>query len=154
MVIVTAKLNKVKIAGVFLAAAAVILLVILLANRSGPDTEAAGRRKLDTPESKVEFLASCGYTVKPDPARVQEVRIPEDWNEVYTQYNALQKSQGFDLSRYKGKTVMQYVYQVENYPGDNGDPVWATMLLYKNKLIGAELSRGGAESFLRPLLAA
>ena len=102
----------------------------------------------------MEFLASCGYTVKPDPARVQEVRIPEDWNEVYTQYNALQKSQGFDLSRYKGKTVMQYVYQVENYPGDNGDPVWATMLLYKNKLIGADLSRGGAESFLRPLLAA
>ena len=49
---------------------------------------------------------------------------------------------------------MQYVYQVENYPGDNGDPVWATMLLYKNKLIGADLSRGGAESFLRPLLAA
>ena len=76
MVIVTAKLNKIRIAGVFVAAAAVVLLVILLANRGG-DQETAARRKLETPESRVEFLASCGYTVSPDPARVQEVRIPD-----------------------------------------------------------------------------
>ena len=154
MVIVTAKLNKVKIAGVFVAAAAVILLVILLANRTGGDQETSARRKLDTPESKVSFLSSCGYTVAPDPVRVQEVRIPEDWSEDYAQYNRLQQSQGFDLSRYKGKTVMQYVYQVENYPGDNGEPVYATLLLSRHKLIGADLSRGGTESFLRPLLTA
>lgn len=84
--------------------------------------------------------------------RTQEVRIPKEFNEVYQQYNAIQTSQGFDLTKYQGKNVMQYVYLVENYPEENSDPVYATLLLYKNKLIGGDLSRGGAEGFLRPLL--
>ena len=100
----------------------------------------------------MEFLTSAGYTVAQEPVRTQEVRIPEEFNEVYTQYNAIQQSQGFDLTKYQGKTIMQYVYQVENYPGENSEPVYATLLLYKNKLIGADLSRGGTEGFLRPLL--
>ena len=155
MFIVTAKLSKPKLVGILCGAAALLILVIVLANRSGSaDIAAAAKTKLATPEERLEFLSGCGFTVSPEPDRVQEVRIPEEWNEVYTQYNALQQSQGFDLTRYKGKTVMQYVYLVEDYPGDNGDPVCATLLLYKNRLIGADLSRGGAESFLRPLLSA
>jgi hypothetical protein len=48
---------------------------------------------------------------------------------------------------------MQYVYLVEDYP-DEGEPVYATLLLYKNKLIGGDLSRGGTDGFLKPLLSA
>lgn len=153
MFIVTAKLSKGKLIGIACAAVAVILVIIALANR--PDgTQTTAAVKIETPQSRVEYLASCGYTVSETPARTQEVLIPETFNEVYEQYNALQKSQGFDLTRYQGKTVMQYVYLVENYPEDGSDPVYATLLLYKNKLIGADLSRGGENSFLRPLLTA
>ena len=153
MVILTAKLSKPKLIGIVCAAAAILILIIVLANRgSAADLQETAAKKLETPESRVEFLASCGHTVSQEPARTQEVRIPEEFNEVYTQYNAIQQSQGFDLTKYQGKTVMQYVYLVENYPGENSEPVYATLLLYKNKLIGADLSRGGAEGFLRPLL--
>jgi hypothetical protein len=153
MVIVTAKLSKPKLIGIVAAAAAVIVLVIVLSCRSSTQelAQAAGT-KLETPESRVSFLASCGYTVTQEPTRTQEVLIPKEFTEVYDQYNALQQSQGFDLTKYQGKKVMQYVYQIENYPEDNGDPVYATLLLYKNKLIGCDLSRGGTEGFLRPLL--
>lgn len=153
MIIFTAKLSRSKLIGILVAAAAVILLVIFLANRgTGTTMEPVAGTKLSTPESRSEFLSTCGYQVSPEPVRTQEVLIPKEFTEVYSQYNRLQGSQGFDLSKYKGKKVMQYVYQVEGTEGDT--PVYATLLLYKNKLIGADLSRGGEDGFLRPLLSA
>lgn len=154
MVIVTAKLSRPKLIGILCGAAAVLLAVIVLANRGGDSVEASAGRRLDTQEAQVEFLASCGYAADQEPARTQEVRIPKEWNQVYTQYNAIQQSQGFDLSRYKGKALMQYVYRIQDYPGEGSEPVYATLLLYKNKLVGADLSRGGEGGFLRPLLSA
>lgn len=155
MIIYTAKLTKARRIGILVAAALVILLVVFLANRgTGTTMEPTSATKLSTPEARVEFLASAGYTVSPEPVRTQEVLIPEEFNEVYLQYNQLQMSQGFDLTKYRGKRVMQYVFEVENYPAENADPVYATLLLYKNKLIGADIARGGAEGFLRPLLSA
>lgn len=153
MVIFTAKLNKPKLIGILVAAAAVILIIIFLANRgTGTELTPAAGTKLSTPESRVEYLSSLGYTVSPDPVRTQEVQIPDEFTQVYDQYNALQQSQGFDLTKYKGKRVMQYVYLVENWPEENSEPVYATLLTYKNKLIAGELSRGGSDGFLRPLL--
>lgn len=155
MFIYTAKLSKWKLLGILCGAVILVLLIGLLAGRAGqPGTQAVSGTKLVSPEDRTAYLTGCGYSVSQAPERVQEVRIPEEFNEVYEQYNSLQKSQGFDLEKYRGKTVMQYVYQVENYPHDNGDPVYATLLIYRNKLIGADLGRGGTESFLRPLLSA
>lgn len=155
MFIFTAKLSKAKLIGIVAAAAAVILCVIFLANHgTGTSMEPAAAAKLSTPEARLEFLASAGYTVCAVPVRTQEVLIPEAFNEVYEQYNQMQCTQGYDLSKYRGKPVMQYVYQVENWPEEDSDPVYATLLLYKNRLIGADLSRGGTDGFLRPLLGA
>ena len=155
MMIVTAKLSKPKLLGIVCAAAAVVILMIVLSARGAMAQHTFGaKNKLETPESRVEFLLTQGYQVSQEPVRVQEVKIPEEFTEVYEAYNAIQKAQGMDLSRYRGKRVTQYVYAVENYPEAGSEPVYATMLLYKNKLIGADLSRGGSESFLRPLLSA
>ncbi len=154
MVIFTAKLSKPKLIGLVVLAAALILLIVFLANRgTGTALEAAAPGKLETPESRQEFLSSLGYTVG-EPLRTQEVLIPKEWNEVYAQYAALQSSQGFKLEKYKGKKVMQYVYEIENWPQETSDPVYATLLTYKGKLIAGEISRGGADGFLRPLLSA
>ena len=153
MVIFTAKLSKPKLIGIVAAAAAVILFIVFLANRgTGTELEPAAGTKLSTPESRVEFLSTLGYTVSQEPVRTQEVQIPKEFTEVYEQYNTLQQSQGFDLTKYQGKRVMQYVYRIENWPEENSEPVYATLLIYKNKLIGGELTRGGENGFLRPLL--
>lgn len=155
MVIFTAKLSRFRLIGILAAAIALILLVIFLANRgTGTTMEPVAGTKLSTPESRSDFLLSCGYKTAQEPVRTQEVLIPKEFTEVYSQYNQLQRTQGFDLSKYKGKRVMQYVYLVEAQPEESSDPVYATLLLYKNKLIGADLSRGGADGFLRPLLSA
>ena len=46
-------------------------------------------------------------------------------------------SQGFDLTQYAGKTATRYVYEIENYPNAT-DPVYATLLVYQDQVIGAE----------------
>lgn len=154
MVILTAKLSKSKLIAILVVAVAVLLGVIFLANRgSGTTMETAGA-KLSTPEARVEYLTKYGYQVSPEPVRTQEVQIPREFTEVYEQYNAIQKSQGFDLEKYRGKRIMQYVYRVENNAESEGEPIYATLLVYRNKLIGADLSRGGENGFLRPLLSA
>lgn len=154
MVIFTAKLNRKKLFAVAAAAVVIILFIIFLANRgTGTAITETAAQKLSAPESRVAFLSSVGYTVAQEPVRTQEVLIPEEFNEVYDRYNAMQMAQGFDLTKYQGKRVMQYVYQIENWPQDGDEtPVYATLLTYKDKLIGAEISRGGENGFLRPLL--
>lgn len=155
MVILTAKLSKGKLIGIVAAAAALVLLIVFLANRgTGTAIETAAPKKLDTPESRIEYLSSLGYTVASEPVRTQEVLIPKEWNEIYEQYAAIQSTQGFKLSKYKGKHAMQYVYEITNWPEGGTEPVYATLLCCKGKLIAGELTRNGPDGFLRPLLSA
>jgi len=60
----------------------------------------------------------------------------------------LQKSQGYDLSSYAGKTVMRYVYKINNFPGAT-EPVYATILMYKNKIIGGDITDTSAKGVVQ-----
>ena len=149
MMIVSAKLSKRKILAGLLAAAGVIaLLVVLLTASEEPaaPSEPTTSPTLDgaTNEDRVAFLQSFGWQVSETPTETQEVRIPEEFNEVFTRYNQLQLSQGFDLSRQAGKAAKRYVYTISNHP--NGTDYRATVLVYRNKIIGGDISsssRGG-----------
>lgn len=112
-----------------------------------PQKAAAG-----TNDARVKFLTDLGWEVTVSPTESMEVKLPKDSDELFQRYNALQKSQGFDLSRYAGKTVMRYVYRVENYPGAT-EPVYATVLVYKDRIIGGDVTNtapdGKVQSFVR-----
>ena len=94
------------------------------------------------------FLQSFGWEVASSPTESGQVKVPENASEVFTRYNALQKSQGYDLSRYAGKTVMRYVYKVKNYPNAT-EPVYATLLIYKDQVIGGDVTDTGAKGVIR-----
>ena len=146
MMIVSAKLSKRKILAGLLAAAGVIaLLVVLLTASEEPaaPSEPTASPTLDaaTNEDRVAFLRSFGWQVSETPTETQEVRIPEEFNEVFTRYNQLQLSQGFDLSRQAGKAAKRYVYTISNHP--DGTDYRATVLVYRNKIIGGDISKGG-----------
>lgn len=66
------------------------------------------------------------------------MRIPDTASEVFDRYNQLQQSQGFDLAQYAGKTVQQFVYEISNE--DQEGPVYATVLVYKETIIGGDVS--------------
>ena len=69
-----------------------------------------------------------------------EVCVPETFDNVYLGYNEMQKEQGLNLAKYKGKTVTRYTYKVENYPDYEGT-VYLSLLVYKNKYTGWQEKR-------------
>ena len=147
MMVMTAKVDMKKILLILAAIAAVILSIVLLT----PDKEAA-QTAAPAPgsnDARVKFLADFGWDVTTSPKESSQVKIPETRSEVFDRYNALQKSQGYDLSKYAGKTVMRYVYQVNNYPGAT-EPVYATLLVHKNRIIGGDITDTSAGGHIRP----
>ena len=136
MMVMTARVHKKKLILGLAALAAVILLGVLLFG--GSDTQTAAP-SLASNDGRVKFLESLGWQVNASPKESGQVRIPEATNEVFDRYNALQKSQGYDLTPFAGKTVMRYVYQVKNFPNAT-DPVYATLLIYKDQVIGGDIT--------------
>jgi hypothetical protein len=146
MLVLTAKVNKKKIA--LIAAAVVALVVGLIVLFGGNDATPTGAPSVSGNDGRVAFLKGFGWEISTSPAESSQVRIPAESSEVFDRYNALQKSQGYDLSQYAGKTVMRYVYQIHNYPGAT-EPVYATLLVYKNQIIGGDVTDTAAKGVIR-----
>ena len=156
----TAKVDKKKI---LIAVGALILAIGMLVGLTGTkepeDTPtAATAATTATPhaasnDERVKFLTDFGWDVTASPTESMQVRIPSQSSEVYDRYNELQKSQGYDLSKYAGKTVMRYVYLINNYPGAT-QPVYATLLVCKDQIIGGDITdsspNGTVQGFARP----
>ena len=138
MMFMTAKVDLKKIAMVLGAIAAVIIALLLLFG-GGAEAQTTSAPAVTNNDARVGFLKGFGWEVTNSPAESSQVRIPENTSEVFERYNRLQKSQGYDQSQYAGKNVMRYVYKVNNFP-DATDPVYATVLVYKNQVIGGDIT--------------
>ena len=137
MMVMTAKVDMKKILMILGAIALGIILLVMLFSGGNESTTTAA--PVTNNDSRVEFLQQQGWEVSASPAESGQVRIPQESSEMFSRYNDLQKSQGYDLTKYAGKTVMRYVYRVNNYP-DATEPVYATVLVYKNKIIGGDIT--------------
>ena len=146
MMVMTAKVNLKKTLLALTAVAAVILSLILLLG--GKDTAQPGAPAPSANDGRVKFLQEFGWDVTTSPKESGRVRIPEQSSEAFDRYNTLQKGQGYDLGKYAGKTVMRYVYQINNYPGAK-EPVYATVLVYKNQIIGGDVTDTAAKGHIR-----
>lgn len=147
MFMMTAKVDKKKVILALAAAAALIVALIMLLGGGG-DTTPTAAPSLATNDGRVQFLKDFGWEVAASPKESGQVRIPEQSTEVFDRYNALQKSQGYDLSQYAGKTVMRYVYKITNFPGAT-EPVYATLLIYKDQVIGGDVTDTAAKGAIR-----
>ena len=147
MMFMTAKVNVKKIAIGLIAAIGVIVLLILIFS-GNKNTQPTGTATVSGNDARVEFLKSFGWEVVTSPVESGQVRIPKEQSQVFSRYNELQKSQGYDLSKYAGEAVMRYVYQVENYPGTD-EPVYATVLVYKNQVIGGDVTNTSATGVIQ-----
>lgn len=137
---------------VILSVAALVTLICFIPTvESGEaQTFSAGKEiKYDGVKSnddRIAFLSQFGWEVDPDPAKEETVTIPDEFDRIYTGYNEIQKEQGLDLSRYKRKEVIRYTYNVTNYP-EYTERVTATLLVYRNTVIGGDISSADANGF-------
>ena len=140
MLIMTTKVDKRKL---LIAAVAVVAAIALLAALGGGDSAPTASMSTapaaDTNDARVKFLTDLGWEVTPSPTESGEIRIPKAGDQVFDRYNELQKSQGYDLNKYAGTKVMRYVYQINNFP-DAKEPVYATVLVYKDRIIGGDIT--------------
>ena len=146
MMVMTAKVDMKKILLGLAAAAALILALILLVG--GGDTTQTAAPSASSNDGRVKFLTDFGWDVTTSPTESSRVKIPEESSEVFDRYNTLQKGQGYDLTKYAGKSVMRYVYKINNYPGAT-EPVYATLLVYKNQIIGGDITDTAAKGHIR-----
>jgi hypothetical protein len=123
----------------------------LSAQRSvGVSASTSVPKKIKSNEDRLAYLESFGWQVETQPVSVEELLIPEEFDESYQEYLALQSSQGFDLTQYQGKRVKRYTYQITNYPtGETG--VQAALLIYKNTVVGGEVLSPKLNGFLHGL---
>ena len=147
MMVMTAKVDFKKVIAVLAAVAGVVLALILLLG-GGDDTTQTAAPSVSNNDARVQFLKDFGWDVNASPVESGQVRIPQEQTEVYQRYNTLQKSQGYDLSQYAGKTVMRYVYKINNYPNAT-EPVYATLLIYKNQVIGGDITDTAAKGVIQ-----
>ena len=140
MLIMTTKVDKRKLLIAAAAVAAAIgLLLFLGGGDSAPTASVSTAPAADTNDARVKFLTDLGWEVTASPAEASEVKIPRGADEVFDRYNELQKSQGYDLTKYAGKKVMRYVYRITNFPNAK-EPVYATVLVYRDKIIGGDIT--------------
>lgn len=147
MMVMTAKVDFKKVL-IILGVVALLIIGVILLFGGGDDAAATSAAAVSNNDARVKFLTDFGWDVTTSPAESSQVRIPENNSEVYDRYNQLQKSQGYDLTSYAGKNVMRYVYKINNYPGAT-EPVYATLLVYKNQVIGGDVTDTAANGQVR-----
>ena len=149
MFVMTTKVNIKKVLILLGAVAGVILAVLLIFSGTGKqEAVATGAPTVSGNDARVQFLTDLGWEVSASPTESGQVQIPKEQSPVFSRYNDLQKSQGYDLQEYAGKNVMRYVYKVNNYP-DATEPVYATLLVYKNKVIGGDITDTAAKGIVQ-----
>ena len=155
MFIYSVKGNTLKLFGIIaLAITAVLVLIFALPSENAvmagsifEGKESVNYDKIKTDDSRKEFLRQFGWETEENAVEEVEIRIPEDFDRVMNSYNEVQKSQGLDLSQYKGKTVMRYTYGITNYPDYEGT-VYANIIIYKNRVIGGDICSADVEGFI------
>lgn len=105
---------------------------------------------LKTEAQRQSFFKEMGWEVSTEYDECKVVIIPEKFNDVYKNYNELQKQQGFDLEKFKGKTVEIYAYTVKNYP-DHENNIVANLMVYEGELIGGDVSCVEIDGFMQGL---
>lgn len=154
MFIFTTKLRRGRIFACAVAAVllcgAVVTAAGLVNARGAAVSTAASPKGVKTNEDRVAYLESYGWTVSGEPVSVEELVIPEEFDETYSQYLELQTGQGFDLTQYCGKRVKRYTYAITNYPtGETG--VQAGLLIFKNTVIGGDVLSSQLGGFIHGL---
>ena len=147
MFILTVKSNRIKKIIIFIFLAVLTLfsiftLKVIKTNSNNQTTKNISVNKsslgVKSNEDRINFLSQFGWKVNQEPLEIVEVHIPETFNSTYENYNAIQKKQGLDLSKYKGKSCTRFTYQILNHK-DSPKGIRANILVYKNKVIGGDI---------------
>lgn len=94
-----------------------------------------------------EYLRDLGYEVS-DSYSESNITIPDEFDAVYENYNALQTECGFDLSSFHGAKCSVYTYDIYNHPFGT---CRANLIVHDGKIIGGDISSVNIAGFMTGL---
>jgi hypothetical protein len=144
MVVRAPKLTK-KTAVFLIVFAAVILAAAVTALTVPADGD------IGTTAGRTAYLAALGWKALPGTETRQTVVLPRKFEGVMADYNALQRSQGFDLSAYAGLPCTVYTYELADYPGAGNSVVLAQLFVYGTRVIGGDIHSTALDGFMHTL---
>ena len=144
------KAIKIKKSSFMVLVAAVVIIIVAVVMAVVAGAQEGVTYQLKTEKQRQKFLADMGWEVSEEYLECKVVIIPEKFNDVYEKYNKLQKKQGFDLEKFKGKTVEIYTYEVKNYPDHEKNNI-ASLMVYEGELIGGDVSCIELNGFMQGL---
>ncbi len=121
---------------------AVICVACMVSSQSTPNQTATCDRlgtyslKAENADEQKKFLQQFGIEVEPDSSETEEVVIPDYFNEVYEEYNDLQKQIGLDLEKQKGKIAEKITYKLAN------SDEYAVLLVVNGTVAGGHKTNG------------
>lgn len=81
----------------------------------------------------------------------EEFVIPENFDNIFSNYNVIQLEAGFDLTEYKGKKAVRYTYKMLNFPKSERKNIYANVICVKNRQIGGDICCTDIDGFILPL---
>ena len=156
MFVYSMRASTIKLVGVICVALTVLITLIAfvptysLPTEPAADADAGVKYSYDkgkTPGDAANFLAQFGWEVEGTPVEEKTVTIPSEFDKIFAAYNELQKSQGLNLTKYRGKDVTRYTFAVKNYEGYEGT-VWANVLVYRGRVIGGDICSADVSGFV------
>lgn len=127
------------------------LAVVIISPVAARETSAGVQTKYSATnaQERIAFLSQFGWQVNEEPTEVVEIIIPNEFSDVYENYNQLQIGDGFNLKDYCGKRVKRWTYQVINYPSyEETDLIFANVLIYDGKVIGGDICNIELDGFM------
>lgn len=153
MFIKTVKVKKPKVLYIALTliVAAIIALLIML----GCSLSSKSNLEMKSETQRQAFLKKMGWEVSDEYDECKVVEIPAKFNEVYENYNKLQKEQGFDLLKFAGKSVEVYTYKVSNYYSgkdkNKDEDIECHLMVCEGQLIGGDVCSQAVDGFMQGL---
>lgn len=151
MRVFTIKASRKLVFGVLMGVTALFVCAVVLISSTTSSAVISQIENINASDEseRIAFLAQFGWTVQEDPYEVRELIIPEEFNDVYTNYNEIQKEQGFDLEQYQGVRVKRWTYVVTNYPGyESTEVIHANLLVLDGKVIGGDIGSVELDGFM------
>ena len=103
----------------------------------------------DEDSGNIEFLGEYGWEVRGECVEREKVEIPRVFDEVYNDYNSLQRLAGLDISDYKGKKAIRYTYIVTNFPNETEEKeIRANVLTVNGRPIAGDIMTVSLDGFM------
>ncbi len=152
MFIYSMRAGTIKLVGVVCVALTLLITLIAFVPTYSVPTSAETEvqysyEKVKSAEDAAAFLSQFGWTVEPAPVEVKSVTLPTEFDKVFAAYNEIQKEQGLNLLKYKGKELTRYTFAVTNYADYEGT-VYANVLVYRNRVVGGDVCSADVSGFI------